>query len=75
MEAYGTKSPYLGPQRVGSGPGLDVANFRPKVLYEIGSGQAAALAAMHRGADAARAVKVAIEFDRNSGPPVCVLKL
>jgi len=54
---------------------LDVANFRPKRFYEIGSGQAAALAAMHRGADAPRAVEVAIEGDRNSGPPVRVLKL
>jgi len=30
---------------------------------------------MHMGADARRAVEVAIEVDRNSGPPVCVLKL
>jgi len=30
---------------------------------------------MHMGADARRAVEVAIEVDRNSGPPVSVLKL
>ena len=41
----------------------------------MGSGQAAALAAMHKGADAKLVVQIACKVDTGSGPPVRVLKL
>ncbi|MDH7796454.1 MULTISPECIES: hypothetical protein [unclassified Beijerinckia] len=40
-----------------------------------GSGAMAATAAMHMGADAAKAVEIAILVDQNSGGPVNVLRL
>jgi ATP-dependent protease HslVU (ClpYQ) peptidase subunit len=43
-------------------------------FYAVGSGAMAALAAMKMGASAQRAVKIAIELDHMSGPPVVVFK-
>ena len=52
---------------------------RPRKLidpfYATGSGQQAALAAMHLGHCPRRAVEIAIRCDKNSGPPVVVLRL
>lgn len=44
-------------------------------FYAIGSGRVPALAALHMGASAERAVEVAIELDTGSGGPVQVERL
>lgn len=47
--------------------------FEP--FYAIGSGSKAALGAMHMGADAARAVRIACKIDPYSGTPIVVMEL
>lgn len=44
-------------------------------FYAVGSGAKAALAAMHMGASAAKAVEVACRIDYYSGPPVITMRL
>ena len=44
-------------------------------FHALGAGQPAALAAMHMGASAVKAVEIAIKLDKNSGPPVMSLCL
>jgi len=44
-------------------------------FYAIGSGCKAALGAMHMGADAARAIRIACKVDTYSGTPIVVMKL
>lgn len=44
-------------------------------FYSVGSGAKAALAAMHMGASAAKAVEIACRIDHYSGPPVTTMRL
>lgn len=56
---------------------IDAAGWRlmEGEFYAIGSGTDAALAAMHMGADALRAVEIAAMVDANTGPPFQVLRV